>query len=212
MRLRKKAWIKDAIMELKDEYVILENIDSHKGSWSRFFPGKKIALEIGCGKGAFINGMAELNKDKAYIGVETQQDVAYYAAKKAKEAGNGNALIICGNAAYLEDWFAPGEIKEIYLNFSDPWPKARHERRRLTHRSFLEIYKNLLGAGGHLRFKTDNRALFDFSIEEFKACGLEIIALSYDLHHSEHPNPVMTEYEIKFSALGNPICFCEAVF
>ncbi len=102
MRLRKKAWIKDAIMELKDEYVILENIDSHKGSWSRFFPGKKIALEIGCGKGAFINGMAELNKDKAYIGVETQQDVAYYAAKKANGGvGKRNALIICGNAAYL---------------------------------------------------------------------------------------------------------------
>lgn len=212
MRLRKKAWISDAIMELKDEYVILDNIEVHKGHWQEMFPGKPLALEIGCGKGAFINGLAELNPDKAYIGVETQRDISYYPAKTAKEAGRTNVKIICGNAAYLEEWFEPGEIKELYLNFSDPWPKARHASRRLTHRGFLTIYKKLLGEGGHLRFKTDNRALFDFSLEEFKEFGLEIIAVSYDLHHSDYDNPVMTEYERKFSALGNPICFCEVVF
>ena len=123
-----------------------------------------------------------------------------------------NAVVICANAEQLEDWFEPGEIKELYLNFSDPWPKARHAKRRLTHRNFLAKYQRLLGSGGHLRFKTDNRALFDFSGEEFKECGLEIIALSYDLHHSEYENEVQTEYEQKFSALGTPINFCEVVF
>lgn len=212
MRLRKKAWIVDAIKELKDEYVFLDNIEVHKGHWQEMFAGKPIALEIGCGKGSFINGLAELNPDKAYIGVETQHDISYYPAKSAKEAGRDNVKIICGDAAFLEEWFEPGEIKELYLNFSDPWPKARHARRRLTHRDFLAKYENLLGKGGHLRFKTDNRGLFDFSLEEFKEFGLEIIAVSYDLHHSEYANPVMTEYERKFSALGNPINFCEVVF
>lgn len=212
MRLRKKAWIPGAITELQNEYIFLGKIEEHKGHWQEMFPNKALALEIGCGKGAFINGLAELNPDKAYIGVETQRDIAYYPAKKAKDAGRDNVKIICGNAAYLEDWFEAGEIKELYLNFSDPWPKARHARRRLTHRDFLALYKKLLGKGGHLRFKTDNRVLFDFSLEEFRAFGLEIIALSHDLHHSEYDNPVMTEYERKFSALGNPICFCEVVF
>ena len=212
MRLRKKAWIPGAITELQDEYIFLDKIEEHKGHWQEMFPNKALALEIGCGKGAFINGLAELNPDKAYIGVETQRYIAYYPAKKAKDAGRDNVKIICGNAAYLEDWFEAGEVKELYLNFSDPWPKARHARRRLTHRDFLALYKKLLGKGGHLRFKTDNRGLFDFSLEEFRAFGLEIIALSYDLHHSEYDNPVMTEYERKFSALGNPICFCEVVF
>ena len=98
------------------------------------------------------------------------------------------------------------------MNFSDPWPKARHAKRRLTHRNFLAKYAQLLGKGGHLRFKTDNRGLFDFSVEEFKEFGLEIIALSYDLHNSEYENAVQTEYEQKFSALGTPINFCEVVF
>ena len=98
------------------------------------------------------------------------------------------------------------------MNFSDPWPKARHAKRRLTHRNFLAKYAQLLGKGGHLRFKTDNRGLFDFSVEEFKEFGLNIIALSHDLHHSEYENAVQTEYEQKFSALGTPINFCEVVF
>ena len=107
MRLRKKAWISDAILELKDEYVILDNIETHKGHWQEMFAGKPLALEIGCGKGAFINGLAELNPDKAYIGVETQRDISYYPAKKAQEAGRTNVKIISGNAAYLEEWFEP---------------------------------------------------------------------------------------------------------
>lgn len=212
MRLRKKPWIEEAIKELQDEYVYMHDLEKFKGKWQEMFPGKKLCLEIGCGKGRFTIGMAELNPDKAFIGVETQQDMAYYPAKAAKEKQLDNVRIICANAENITDWFEPGEIKELYLNFSDPWPKARHAKRRLTHRNFLAKYRQLLGKGGHLRFKTDNRGLFDFSVEEFKEFGLEIIALSYDLHHSEYDNPVQTEYEQKFSALGTPINFCEVVF
>ena len=170
------------------------------------------ARKLRCVKGRFTVGMAELYPDKAFIGIETQHDIAYFPAKAAKDKELTNVKIICANAENLLDWFEPGEIKELYLNFSDPWPKARHAKRRLTHRNFLALYKQLLGEGGHLRFKTDNRALFDFSVEEFKEFGLQIIALSYDLHHSEYENPVQTEYEQKFSALGTPINFCEVVF
>lgn len=212
MRLRKKPWIEEAMKDVMDEYVFMHDIEKFKGHWQELFPGKKLCLEIGCGKGRFTIGMAELNPDKAFIGIETQHDIAYYPAKAAKDKKLDNVRIICANAENLLDWFEPGEIKELYLNFSDPWPKARHAKRRLTHRNFLAKYKELLGEGGHLRFKTDNRALFDFSVEEFKEFGLNIIALSYDLHHSEYANPVQTEYEQKFSALGTPINFCEVVF
>lgn len=212
MRLRKKPWIEEAMKDVMDEYVFMHDIEKFKGHWQELFPGKKLCLEIGCGKGRFTIGMGELNLDKAFIGIETQHDIAYYPAKAAKDKKLDNVRIICANAENLLDWFEPGEIKELYLNFSDPWPKARHAKRRLTHRGFLAKYKELLGEGGHLRFKTDNRALFDFSVEEFKEFGLNIIALSYDLHHSEYDNPVQTEYEQKFSALGTPINFCEVVF
>ena len=212
MRLRKKPWIEEAMKEVQGEYVFLHDIDKFKGHWQEMFPGKRLCLEIGCGKGRFTIGMAELYTDKAFIGIETQHDIAYFPAKAAKDKELTNVKIICANAENLLDWFEPGEIKELYLNSSDPWPKARHAKRRLTHRNFLALYKQLLGEGGHLRFKTDNRALFDFSVEEFKEFGLQIIALSYDLHHSEYENPVQTEYEQKFSALGTPINFCEVVF
>ena len=212
MRLRKKPWIETAMEELKDKYVLMHNLEQYKGHWQERFPGKRLCLEIGCGKGRFLTGMAELNPEKAFIGVETQHDISYYPGKYFMENKLDNAVVICANAENLEDWFEPGEIKELYLNFSDPWPKARHAKRRLTHRSFLAKYQRLLGSGGHLRFKTDNRGLFDFSVEEFKEFGLEIIALSYDLHHSEYENAVQTEYEQKFSALGTPINFCEVVF
>lgn len=212
MRLRKKPWIEKAMQELKGKTVLMHDLEKNKGHWQELFPGKKLCLEIGCGKGRFLTGMAEIYPEKAFIGVETQHDIAYYPAKAIKENEIPNALVICANAEHLEDWFEPGEIKELYLNFSDPWPKARHAKRRLTHRSFLAKYEKLLGKGGHMRFKTDNRSLFDFSVEEFKEYGLEIIALSYDLHNSEYENAVQTEYEQKFSAKGTPINFCEVVF
>ena len=212
MRLRHKPWIKAAIEELKDDYVYLGDAAKNKGQWHQLLGKETLAVEIGCGKGNFIVGMAQLHQEQGFVGVETQEEIAYYPAHKAQEQELKNVKIIAGDATDLEEWFEPGEIDMLYLNFSDPWPKARHYKRRLTYRDFLHKYKQLLKPGGHLRFKTDNRPLFDFSLVEFQEFGLEIIALSYDLHHSDYDNPVQTEYEAKFSALGNKINFCEAVF
>ena len=135
MRLRKKPWIETAMEELKDKYVLMHNLEDYKGHWQERFPGKRLCLEIGCGKGRFLTGMAELHPEKAFIGVETQHDISYYPGKYIMDNKLGNAVVICANAEQLEDWFEPGEIKELYLNFSDPWPKARHAKRRLTHRN-----------------------------------------------------------------------------
>jgi tRNA (guanine-N7-)-methyltransferase len=212
MRLRRKPWIDKALDEVKDSYLYMDDLEKFKGTWQAKFPGKEICLEIGCGKGRFITGMAALHPEKAFIGIETARDIAFFAARKAKEAKLDNVCILYGNAEHLEDWFAPGEIKLLYLNFSDPWPKARHAKRRLTHHNFLERYKKILPVNGHLRFKTDNRSLFDFSLEEFQAFGLKILGVSYDLHNSTYDNEVETEYEQRFSSMGTPINFCEVEF
>ncbi|MEG0797499.1 MAG: tRNA (guanosine(46)-N7)-methyltransferase TrmB [Acidaminococcaceae bacterium] len=212
MRLRKKPWIAKAIQVLKGEYILTQELEQYKGHWAEVLGKKDLALEIGCGRGRFITGMAGLYPEKGFIGVETQHDICYYPGQMTKELGLTNVKIVCGNAAYLEDWFEPGEIKALYLNFSDPWPKSKQAKRRLTHHNFLAKYLQVVGVGGHLRFKTDNKELFDFSLAEFRDFGMEIIGLSYDLHHSEYDNEVMTEYEQRFSALGKKINFCEAVF
>ena len=213
MRLRKKPWIEKAMPEVIGAgFLYREQIERFRDRWQERFPGREICLEIGCGKGGFITGMAALHPEKAFIGIETQFDVSYYPAKKAMAEGLDNVVVINGDAACMEDWFAPGEIGTLYLNFSDPWPKAKQAKRRLTHRNFLGLYLKLLGTGGRLFFKTDNRKLFDFSVEEFKEFGMEIRELSYDLHHSDYLNEVQTEYERKFSALGTPINYCAAVF
>lgn len=212
MRLRKKGWIAAAIEEYRDEYILLDGAAELRGHWRELFGGRPVALEIGCGKGDFLTGMAAANPGIGYVGIETALEVAYYPAKKAKVAELTNVRVIRGDAALLEEWFAPEEADIIYLNFSDPWPKARHAKRRLTHRTFLQKYERILRAGGHLRFKTDNDDLFAFSVEEFKAYGLEITALTNDLHNSACDNPVWTEYETKFSKRGKNINFCEVVF
>ena len=213
MRLRKKPWIDKALPEvIAAGYLYKADIGQFKGRWQERFPGRELCLEIGCGKGSFITGMALLHPEKAFIGIETQSDIAYYPAKKALDMGLTNVVILAADAACMEDWFAPGEIGTLYLNFSDPWPKKKQAKRRLTHRNFLGLYKQILRSGGRLYFKTDNRSLFDFSMEEFKAFGLEIRGLSYDLHRSCYLNEVQTEYEIKFSAGGTPINYCEACF
>ena len=133
MRLRKKPWIEKAMPEVIGAgFLYREQIERFKGRWQERFPGRKICLEIGCGKGGFITGMAALHPEKAFIGIETQFDVSYYPAQKAMAEGLDNVVIINGDAACMEDWFAPGEIRTLYLNFSDPWPKSKQAKRRLT--------------------------------------------------------------------------------
>ena len=170
----------------------------------------KLCLEIGCGKGDFACGTAENNPDINLIAMERVADVACLALEKAKsreEGRNDNLRFIIGDAKNIPEWFPMHSIDCIYLNFRDPWPKEGYKKRRLTHRGFLEMYRNVLKENGRLRFKTDNKGLFDFSLEEFEACGLEIVWQTRDLHNSEKADDnVMTEYEKNFSEKGFSIC------
>ncbi len=173
-------------------------------------------LEIGCGKGSFICGLAERYPDVNLIAMERVSDVAMlamekYAARLKETGAQSHIRFLIGDAAGLRDVFAEGSVDRLYLNFSDPWPKAGHAKRRLTHRLFLEEYKSILKPGGAVFFKTDNRGLFDFSLEEFAACGFRLENLTYDLHASEYAaDNIMTEYEKAFSEKGYPINRVEA--
>lgn len=165
-----------------------------------------IYLEIGCGKGGFICQMAKRHPDRLFIAVELVTDALITALERAKAEEIENLRFINLNAKELPEWFHEGEVRELYLNFSDPWPKKGHAKRRLTYRAFLDIYKPLLAEGGRICFKTDNRPLFDFSLEEFEAAGWRMEEVTYDLHHSEWmEGNVMTEYEKNFSEQGYPI-------
>ena len=175
-----------------------------------FFPEEKpIALEIGCGKGDFAIGMAIQCPDRNWIAIERVADVACLALEKAMAVKNehlDNLRFLIGNAQNLPLFFAPHSISELYLNFSDPWPKSGYAKRRLTHSNFLALYRELLIPGGVLKLKTDNADLFDFSLEEFEKCGLGLLRVTRDLHAEDWARDnVMTEYESHFSQLGQPI-------
>lgn len=172
-----------------------------------------IRIEIGCGKGDFIVGTAAKEPDVNFLAVEKVSDVLMLAAEKVKKSELPNVRVCCVDAKELAEIFPEGSIDRIYLNFSDPWPKSRHEKRRLTYRTFLEIYKRILKPDGAVYFKTDNRGLFDFSLEEFKEFGMHLEKLTFDLHNSEYmEGNVMTEYERRFSSMGVPINRVEARF
>jgi tRNA (guanine-N7-)-methyltransferase len=182
----------------------------HKGNWSAVFENDHpIHIEIGMGKGRFIMDLARLNPNINYIGIVRYTSVLLRAVQKIEENPLPNVRFLCEDAANLPDIFAAEEVKRIYLNFSDPWPKDRHARRRLTSSEFLARYDQFLAKDGRLEFKTDNVGLFDFSLEEIENSDVwHIDVHTYDLHEDPMLNfgNVMTEYEEKFSSKGNPIC------
>ena len=168
-------------------------------------------LEIGCGKGAFVCAMSEKHPEVNFIALERIADVAMLAMEKCKSAERENVRFIIGDIAKLWDMLPDGSVDRIFLNFSDPWPKAGHAKRRLTHRNFLEQYRRILKPDGAVFFKTDNRGLFDFSVDEMRETGWRLENLTYDLHNSEFAaDNVMTEYERNFSAKGFSINRVEA--
>ena len=172
---------------------------------------KSFRIEIGCGKGAFITGMAAREPDIAFFAVERVGDVIVVAAEKTKAAELPNVRFLNCDAAWLPSLFPAHCFDRIYLNFSDPWPKDRHAKRRLTYRKMLELFAGLLTPDGRIEFKTDNRPLFDFSLEEFRAAGYTLENVTYDLHASEWAeNNIVTEYEANFSAKGFKINRLEA--
>ncbi len=190
-----------------NEYA-LKDVEQNKGSWKEFFgDGKPIHIEIGMGKGKFLMEMARRHPNIHYIGIEKFSSVLVRAVQKMEEEPLPNIHFIRMDAEYICNVFEKGEVEEIYLNFSDPWPKERHTKRRLTSHQFLERYDKILKEGGSIQFKTDNRDLFDFSVEEIRNAGWTIDQCTYDLHHSDFlEGNVMTEYEERFVAEEKPIC------
>lgn len=205
MRLRNIPGADDAI--LNSEYCI-KNPEEQKGHWQDCFDKvQPLHIEIGMGKGRFIMDTAALHPDINYIGIERYSSVLLRALQKVEQNPLPNIKFICMDAADVAEVFAKDEVDRIYLNFSDPWPKDRHAKRRLTSTRFLERYNNILTPEGRVMFKTDNKDLFDFSLEQVEEAGWILENHTYDLHHSEYnEGNVMTEYEEKFSAKGNPIC------
>lgn len=186
---------------------LVEDPAQHKGSWARVFGNDNpIYLEIGCGKGQFIMKRAASCPSANYIAIEGQSNVALRALEKAQAEGMENLRIFIAYVHDLEDYFEAGELAGIYLNFSDPWPKARHFKRRLTYRQRLLNYKKVLSRDGFVEFKTDNDGLFEFSLEEIQEAGLEITEVTGDLHSEEYESKdFTTEYEDRFSKAGKNI-------
>ncbi len=214
---------------------VIKNETTYFGKWHELLENDNpIHIEIGMGKGQFLLQLAARNPQINYIGIERYSSVLLRAVEKYEELADNfsgkdfnqnsnknsdktineislptNIHFICMDATEIEKVFAPGEVAKIYLNFSDPWPKARHARRRLTSRQFFARYHNILTSDGTVEFKTDNRPLFDFSLEELaESTTFQEVGHTFDLHHDETMNQgnIMTEYEAKFSAQGNPIC------
>ena len=211
MRLRNIRGSKETIAA--SDYVVQEP-ETYKGTWGQLFGNEQpVQIEVGMGKGRFIMDMARLHPDRNFVGIEMYDSVLLRALQKREEleeAGEkfSNLVFIRVDARLLPEIFEKDEVDGIYLNFSDPWPKDRHAKRRLESRQFLARYNQILKKDGTIEFKTDNRALFDFALEEVEAAGWTLNEKTFDLHADARLNEgnVMTEYEERFSAQGNPIC------
>lgn len=211
MRLRNKPWANDFIQE-HPQYV-LQNAEELKGKWHQIFENDNpIHIEIGMGKGQFVVESARKNPDINFVGIERQSSVIVTALEKQVEAELPNLKFLHENGQELTEFFDNGEVDRIYLTFSDPWPKNRHEKRRLTFKTFLKVYETILSENGDLHFKTDNRGLFEYSLVSFSQYGMLLNEVYLDLHKSDFEDNIMTEYEEKFSAKGNPIYRVHATF
>ncbi|MGZ0086771.1 tRNA (guanosine(46)-N7)-methyltransferase TrmB [Caldibacillus thermoamylovorans] len=210
MRLRNKPWAKDKIAAYPQH--VIPDPEAQRGRWRELFGNDgPIHVEIGTGKGKFLTEMARLHPDMNFIGIELSPSVLVSALDKLIESGLSNVKLLNANAKDLTAFFAEGEVARIYLNFSDPWPKKRHEKRRLTHRGFLSLYERVLAEDGDIHLKTDNQSFFEYSLVSLSQYGFVLAAVQLDLHRSDVVGNVMTEYEEKFSLKGNRIYRCEAV-
>ena len=184
---------------------------AYKGKWRDLMPGcKALWVEVGCGKGKFTAETAQANPDVLLIAVERCREAMVVAMEKARNMGLKNVFYIDMDVAGIEEIFDRGEMDRLFINFPDPWPRKKNAKRRLTHRGFLDKYCRTVREGGEIHFKTDNAPLFEFSVEEFAACGLQVNNLTRNLHENGIVG-IMTGYEEKFHALGTPINRCEVV-
>ena len=206
MRLRNISGSREMIADSK--YVI-QDAENQKGKIKTYFEKEQpIRIEIGMGKGRFIMQMAEENPEINFIGIEKYSSVLLRAIQKMEQNELPNLRFIRMDAEDITEVFEKGEVERIYLNFSDPWPKDRHAKRRLPSKEFLKRYDEILKKDGVIEFKTDNRELFDFAVEQLEPAGWKAEVITYDLHHDPVlcEGNIMTEYEEKFSSMGNPIC------
>ena len=210
MRLRNITGSREMIGESR---FVIHDPKNRKNRWRELFGNSHpLQIEIGMGKGKFITTLAAEHPDINYIGIERFSSVLFRALEKQQDQKLSNLIFLREDAAEITEYFDFSEINRIYLNFSDPWPKDRHAKRRLTSKEFFARYNQILKPDGDVQFKTDNRMLFDFSLEQVEEAGWTLAVQTFDLHHSVYQDGnVMTEYEEKFSAKGNPICKLVAV-
>ena len=211
MRVRRRKGAEEHLAN-NPHYVIL-NPEDAKGHWQEIFGNDKpIHIEVGSGKGAFIMGRALQNPGINYIGIDIQVSVLSHALDKVLASGAENIRLLQVDGSSLTNYFADEEIDLLYLNFSDPWPKKKHAKRRLTYKTFLDTYKQILPEHGEIHLKTDNRGLFEYSLASFSQYGMVLKQVWLDLHASDYEGNVMTEYEQKFSDKGQVIYRVEAMF
>ena len=202
MRIRKKRNVNEKLLNF-DDIVINTEAD-----WRKDRSNRKLFVELGTGKGDFISHIAERNPDTYFMGLEMEATVVYAAARKIRERDLMNVRLMVFDINNIETLFNEAEIDRLYINFCDPWPKKRHAKRRLTYIKFLEKYRRILKPNGEIQFKTDNRGLFDFSLEQFELANAKVSEVTFNLHADNPVDNIETEYERKFSAMGVPICRC----
>lgn len=211
MRVRHKPWAKRKLQQFPD--LVIANPKDRSGEWADVFGSDSpLHVEIGTGKGRFIVGMAQKYPEINFVGIEQNESIIVSALQKCLDANVKNVRLLHEDARGLTEYFAEDEVDEIYLNFCDPWPKRKHEKRRLTYASFLAQYGYVLKNHGVVNLKTDNQGFFEYSIESFSQYGFTLRNISLDLHRSEFRDNVMTEYEEKFSSMGQRIYRLEAVY
>lgn len=207
MRMRKKPNLEKRLAAVAP--LMIEHPEELRGAWGKTLGFASTRLEIGCGKGRFITESALAEPEVLFLAIERDSNVLVMAMERAQRMGLQNVRFMNVDASALGDFFAPGELARIYLNFSDPWPKSKQAKRRLTHRNFLKIYDAVLAPEGEIFFKTDNEKLFEFSLNELSGFGLVLSNITFDLHATGLPN-VVTEYEERFAAQGMRIYRVEA--
>lgn len=203
MRMRKVGW---AVEYLDRASCLVKNPASLKGKWKQILDADKLHVELGCGKGRYSLEYANQHPDDGFVAVEVNESAAGMAVKKFDEQGQyQNLLGVHGDARNLGEWFDTGEVDVIHLNFSDPWPKKRNAKRRLSSKAFVEAYREVLSQDGRIEMKTDNKDLFEYSVAQFSQNGFVIDELSVDYRRNEHPEDPITEYEQKFMDASAPI-------
>lgn len=210
MRMRNKPW---AMEFLNENSNIVDTDGSYSGRIGDFFSeSRPLHIEVGTGMGTFITELAARNPHINYVGVELDKNVMIRVVEKIMEAELDNVRLLLLDAREMDTYFRKDEVERIYLNFSDPWPKNRHEKRRLTHETFLSKYRSILAEEGFIQFKTDNRGLFEYSLGSLNNFGMVFHEVKLDLHADEPEDNIRTEYEDKFSAKGNKIYRLKASF